>query len=71
MISIPLTIHGLRHKHASILIFKGINIMAVSKRLGHKNLSVTTKTYSHVVKEVEEREVEKNKGVFQGMLKIR
>ncbi|OJG82687.1 hypothetical protein RV14_GL002262 [Enterococcus ratti] len=45
--------------------------MAVSKRLGHKNLSVTTKTYSHVVKEVEEREVEKNKGVFQGMLKIR
>ncbi|MGX7172995.1 tyrosine-type recombinase/integrase [Enterococcus ratti] len=61
----------MRHKHASILIFKGINIMAVSKRLGHKNLSVTTKTYSHVVKEVEEREVEKNKGVFQGMLKIR
>ncbi|MEY8445527.1 tyrosine-type recombinase/integrase [Enterococcus ratti] len=71
MISTPLTIHGLRHTHASILIFKGINIMAVSKRLGHKNLSVTTKTYSHVVKEVEEREVEKNKGVFQGMLKIR
>ncbi|MCC9080235.1 site-specific integrase [Enterococcus faecium] len=43
-IETPLTIHGLRHTHASILIFKGINIMAVSKHLGHKNLAVTMET---------------------------
>lgn len=70
-IDTPLTIHGLRHTHASILIFKGINIMAVSKHLGHKNLSVTMETYSHAVKELEEREDEKIKGVFQDMLKTK
>ncbi|WP_165005277.1 MULTISPECIES: site-specific integrase [unclassified Enterococcus] len=69
-IETPLTIHGLRHTHASVLIFKGINIMAVSKHLGHKNLAVTMETYSHAVKELEEREEEKIKQVFHDLMKV-
>lgn len=68
-IETPLTIHGLRHTHASVLIYKGINIMAVSKHLGHKNLAVTMETYSHAIKELEEREDEKIKQVFDGLYK--
>lgn len=40
-------LHGLRHSHASYLISKGTNIVLISKRLGHKDVSVTLNTYSH------------------------
>lgn len=68
-IDTPLTLHGLRHTHASILIYKGVNIMAVSKHLGHKNLSVTMGVYSHAIKELEEKEDEHIKLVFLDILK--
>lgn len=68
-ISTPLTIHGLRHTHASVLIFKGINILAVSKHLGHKNIAVTMETYTHAVKELEEQENEQIKKVFNDIYK--
>lgn len=55
-IDTPLTLHGLRHTHASVLLYKDINILAVSKRLGHKDLSITMSVYSHILKELEEKE---------------
>ena len=42
-----LTIHSLRHAHASILIAKGVPITAISKRLGHTSPKVTLSIYSH------------------------
>jgi len=44
-------VHDLRHSHATILINRGANIVAVSKRLGHANVGVTLKTYTHLMKE--------------------
>ena len=55
-IDTPLTLHGLRHTHASVLLYKDVNILAVSKRLGHKDLSITMSVYSHILKELEEKE---------------
>ena len=52
----PISFHGLRHTHASILLFKGVNILSVSKRLGHKDINTTQNVYLHVIKEMEERE---------------
>lgn len=40
-------VHGLRHSHASYLISIGVNIVLVSKRLGHEKVSTTLDTYSH------------------------
>ena len=51
-----ISFHGLRHTHASILLFKGVNILSVSKRLGHKDITTTQSVYLHVIKEMEERE---------------
>lgn len=51
-----ISFHGLRHTHASILIFKDVNILSVSKRLGHKDVTTTQSVYLHVIKEMEERE---------------
>lgn len=47
------TVHGLRHTHATFLIEAGANIKYVSSRLGHKNINITLDTYSDVLKEEE------------------
>lgn len=44
-------IHDLRHSHASYLISQNVNIVAVSKRLGHNNIQTTLNTYTHLFKE--------------------
>lgn len=46
----PIRIHDLRHSHASWLISQGVNIVAVSKRLGHASINQTLKTYTHLLK---------------------
>ena len=42
-------IHDFRHSCASLLISEGVSIVAVSKRLGHKNIEQTLNTYSHMM----------------------
>lgn len=46
-------IHDLRHSHATNLINKGANIVAVSKRLGHSNISMTLEVYTHLLEDTE------------------
>lgn len=41
-------VHDLRHSHASLLISQGADILIVSQRLGHSNISETLNTYSHM-----------------------
>lgn len=43
-----MTIHGFRHSHASNLIASGVNIVAVSKRLGHSSVKITLEIYTHL-----------------------
>ncbi len=45
-----LSIHGLRHTNASLLIANGANIRTVAARLGHAQVSTTTNIYSHAIK---------------------
>ncbi len=42
-------IHDLRHSCASLLIHKGVSIVAVSRQLGHSNVEQTLNTYSHLL----------------------
>ena len=46
----PITIHQFRHSQASILINGGMNIVAVSRRLGHSDVEMTLKVYTHLFK---------------------
>lgn len=41
--------HSLRHTHASMLIRAGVDILTVSRRLGHGKPSVTLDCYGHLV----------------------
>ena len=42
------TFHGLRHTHASQLIARDVDIVTVSKRLGHAKPSITLAIYAHL-----------------------
>jgi integrase len=42
------TFHSLRHTHASQLIAQGIDIVTISKRLGHANPRITLAIYAHL-----------------------
>lgn len=48
-----ITFHGLRHTHASILLYKGVSVLSVSRRLGHSSITTTQSTYLHIIKELE------------------
>ena len=49
-----ITFHGLRHTHATLLILNGENVKVVSERLGHKDISTTLNTYTHVMEDMKE-----------------
>lgn len=53
-----ISIHGLRHTHASILLFAGVSIASVARRLGHASMTITQKTYLHIIQELENRDVD-------------
>ncbi len=52
-----ITVHGLRHTHASNLLFAGVSIASVARRLGHSNMSTTEKTYLHIIQELENKDI--------------
>ena len=43
-----ITFHGLRHSHASMLVSEGVDIVTISKRLGHARPAVTLAIYAHM-----------------------
>ena len=43
-----MTFHGLRHTHASQLIDAGVDIVTISKRLGHGKPDITLRIYAHL-----------------------
>ena len=52
-----LTLHGLRHAHATLLLSAGVHPKVVSERLGHSNIAITMDTYSHVIPGLQEEAV--------------
>ena len=53
-----ISIHGLRHTHASLLLFAGVSIASVARRLGHASMTTTQKTYLHIIHELENKDTD-------------
>lgn len=53
-----ITIHGLRHTHASLLLFAGVSIASVARRLGHSSMTTTQQTYLHIIQELENQDTD-------------
>lgn len=43
--------HSLRHSHVALLLSDGVDIYAISKRLGHSNITTTANTYAYLIDE--------------------
>ena len=56
--------HKFRHTMASMLIYNKVDIVSVSKRLGHSKVSTTTDIYSHVIKEADRQNADLLKEIF-------
>ena len=54
-----ISVHSLRHTHASLLIFAGVSIASIAKRLGHSSITTTQETYLHIIQELENQDSEK------------
>lgn len=54
-----ISVHGLRHTHASLLLYAGVSIASVARRLGHSNMNTTQRTYLHVIQELENADTDK------------
>ncbi|NMU98693.1 site-specific integrase, partial [Staphylococcus aureus] len=66
--NIPIiTSHALRHTHCSYLLAKGVSIHYISKRLGHKNIAITTSVYSHLLEEKFNEEDKKTTKILESM----
>lgn len=64
----PISVHGLRHTHASILLYQKVSIYYVSERLGHSDIQTTTKYYAHIVKELRLRDELSTVKIFEAMV---
>lgn len=53
-----ISVHGLRHTHASVLLFAGVSIASVARRLGHSSMTTTQKTYLHIIQELENQDID-------------
>lgn len=53
-----ISVHGLRHTHASLLLFTGVSTASVARRLGHSSINTTQKTYLHIIQELENKDVD-------------
>lgn len=54
-----ISIHSLRHTHASLLLFAGVSIASVARRLGHSSMTTTQETYLHIIQELENQDNDK------------
>jgi len=43
------TLHSLRHTHASTLLANGVDVLTVSRRLGHATPTITLSVYAHLI----------------------
>lgn len=51
--------HSLRHSHVAYLLSQGVDIYAISKRLGHADISITLKTYAYLLDEFKNKQNDK------------
>jgi len=58
------TIHSLRHTFCTILARQGVSLLDASRLMGHSNVNITAKIYSHVSENDKKNAVQKLAAYF-------
>jgi integrase len=61
------TLHSLRHTHASQLIASGMDVLTISRRLGHGSPTITLTVYGHLFANTDARAAEIIEATFFGL----
>ena len=62
------TLHALRHTHASQLIAAGVDVLSVARRLGHAKATVTLDSYGHLFANTDDRAADIVEAAFARMV---
>jgi integrase len=54
-LGIKASLHSLRHSHASALIAAGVDVLTISRRLGHASPTITLGVYGHLFSNTDDR----------------
>lgn len=60
---LDISLHGLRHSHATMLIAAGVPVKVVSERLGHADVNITQNVYAHVLPHMQQQAVDALNGL--------
>lgn len=63
-----ITIHGCRHTHVGVLLYKKVSIYYISERLGHSTINTTLTYYAHLLKEMRQTDEENTVEVLEHMV---
>jgi integrase len=63
-LNIDCTLHGLHHTHVSHLIASGLDVLTISRRIGHASPSITLDVYGHMFKNTDVRAAEIMEATF-------
>jgi integrase len=65
-LNVGVPFHGLRHTHASQLIDAGVDIVTISKRLGHAKPDITLRIYAHLFRKDDSKAAAAINAAFKG-----
>jgi integrase len=63
-LKIDCTLHGLRHTHVSQLIAAGLDVLTISRRIGHASPAITLNVYGHLFANTDSRAAEIMEATF-------
>jgi integrase len=63
-LKIDCTLHGLRHTHVSQLIAAGMDVLTISRRIGHASPVITLRVYGHLFTNTDARAAEIMQATF-------
>lgn len=61
----PIKFHALRHTFASINIENGVDVKTISDILGHSDISITLKTYTHTTQKAKVKAIQRFNDMFK------
>jgi integrase len=61
------TLHSLRHTHASQLIAAGMDVLTISRKLGHGSAAITLRVYGHLIEGKDAEAAEVMERIFSGL----
>jgi integrase len=64
-LSLKVSFHALRHTHVSMLIREGVDILSISRRIGHSKAATTLDVYGHLVSGVDDSAAKAIEGVLK------